>query len=130
MGEQVEDECRFLALAGKLGKIAGDPVAEIELTAEKRAEIEKEVDRLDDELRHGLVELGAAARLLLAGDIHDVFPLDDKAALQRAKPVTPEGRIKEDAEKVRAREDAMVKLALDGRCSLLILGGAHNLSGS
>jgi hypothetical protein len=102
-----------------------------ELSPEKRAEVEKEVDRLDNELRRGLVELGAPARLQLAGELHRVLPLDDEDALRQSKPVTPDGRIKEDHDKVRAREDAMVKLALDsGPCSLLVLGGAHDLSES
>jgi len=83
-----------------------------ELSPEKRADVEKEVDGLDNEQRRGLVELGAPARLLLGGELQGVLPLDDEDALRQSKPVTPDGRIKEDHDKVRAREDAMVKLAL------------------
>jgi hypothetical protein len=102
-----------------------------ELSPENRAGVEKEVDGLDNELRRGLVELGAPARLLLAGELQGVLPLDDEDALRQSKPVTPDGRITEDHDKVRAREDAMVKLALDNTpFSLLILGGDHDLSES
>jgi hypothetical protein len=60
-----------------------------------------------------------------------VQALDDEAALDRAKPVTPDGRIEFDPGKVEERHDAQVKAALEnGPCSLLILGGAHDLSGS
>jgi hypothetical protein len=97
-----------------------------ELSPEQRAGIEKEVDSLNNELRRG-----APARLLLAGNLSGVLPLDDESALRQSKPLTPDGRIKHDPEKLRAREDAMVKLALDNApFSLLILGGDHDLSES
>jgi hypothetical protein len=102
-----------------------------ELSPEQREGLEKEVDGLDNEVRRGLVELGAPARLLLAGNLDGVLPLDDEDALRQSNPGTPDGRIKEDHDKVRAREDATVKLALDNApFSLLILEGDHDLSKS
>jgi hypothetical protein len=68
--------------------------------------------------------------LLVAGDIGEVLALDERL-LALAKPVTPDGRVKFDAQKVRRREDAQVKAALDGGpFALIVLGGAHDLSDS
>jgi hypothetical protein len=60
-----------------------------------------------------------------------VLPLDDEELLDWAKPVTPDDRVKRDPAKVEARHDAQVKLALEsGPCSLLVLGGNHDLAES
>ena len=69
--------------------------------------------------------------LLVAGDVEDVLPLDDARLLDRAKPMTPDGKVKVDAEKVRLREDAQVKAVLDkGKVGFIVLGGSHDLSES
>lgn len=95
------------------------------------ATIERDLLGLIGQSRPLLLEVGAAGRLLMAGEIDGVLHLDDEAALDEANPVTPGGRIRLDAAKARRREDAMVKAALDrGPFSLIILGGAHDLSGS
>jgi hypothetical protein len=97
----------------------------------KAASIEKELVDLLDQHRPQLLEVGAAGRLLMSGDIGEVLALDDGRLLDAARPITPDGRVRFDAEKVRQREDAQVKAALDdGPCSLVVLGGAHDLSGS
>jgi hypothetical protein len=75
-----------------------------------------------------LVEYGAAGRLAVRGEV-EVLPLDDERLLQQAKPVTPDGRVRLDKEKVEARHDYQVKAALGaGAASLLILGGEHDLT--
>jgi hypothetical protein len=62
--------------------------------------------------------------LVLAGEV-EVLPLDEQEALDRAKP----GKVSMDPAKLEARHDAQVQAALaDGRCSLLVLGGSHDLS--
>lgn len=45
-------------------------------------------------------------------DIEDVLALDDAELLERAKPVTPAGKVQIDPPKVQARHDAMVKSVL------------------
>jgi hypothetical protein len=93
--------------------------------------IEKEANGLCDKLRLDVLELGAPARLLIAGDIEEVLPLEDSNLLGQAKPVTPDGKMKYYPEKVQARRDGQVKAALEnGAFSLIILGGSHDLSDS
>ena len=95
------------------------------------ASIEKELLDLLDQHRPQLLEVGAAGRLLLAGEIGAVLALDDGPLLDLAKPVTPDGRVKFDSSKVRQREDAQVKAAINaGPFALIVLGGAHDLSDS
>lgn len=75
--------------------------------------------------------MGAAGRLLMAGDISEVTALDDGRLLDAAKPIMPDGRVRFDADKVREREDAQVRAALDdGPVSLIVLDGAQDLSDS
>ena len=76
-----------------------------------------------------MVEIGAAGRLLVSGEIEDVFPLEDEELLNAANPVTADGQVRFDALKVQARHDAIVKNVLKkGSFGLVILGGDHDLS--
>jgi hypothetical protein len=98
------------------------------LPAEKRASVQREFDELEKEHRRGLLELGAAGRLALTGEV-EVLPLDDEETPDRARPMTRDGRIQFDPASVEARHDAQLRAAMaSGPCSLLILGGSHNLS--
>lgn len=93
--------------------------------------IESELLGLIGQSRPLQLEIGAAGRLLMGGEIDAVLYLDDEAALHKANPVTPGGRLRIDAARAKQREDAMVRAALDGGpFSLIILGGAHDLSDS
>jgi hypothetical protein len=84
-----------------------------------------------DEHRLRLLEIGAPGRLLIAGEIDDVLPLDDAELLDEAKPITPEVKVRLDPEKLKARPDAQVKSGLEkGALGLIVLGGAHDLSDS
>jgi hypothetical protein len=75
-----------------------------------------------------LLEVGVASRLQLEGSVQAVWPLDDEAALNEAKPVA-EGEVAIDAAKMRAREHAMVgNLPREG-VVLVVLGAAHDLAG-
>ena len=76
-----------------------------------------------------MVELGAAGRLLVSGEIEDVLPLEDEEPLNAADPVKADGQVRFDALKAQARHDAIVKNVLnEGSFGLVILGGDHDLS--
>jgi hypothetical protein len=93
-------------------------------------EIDREIEDLVRDHRRRLVEYGAASALESAGEV-EALPLDDDALLDASKPVSPDGKVRLDPAKIEARHDGQVKAALaSGPCSLLILGGAHDLSAS
>lgn len=103
-------------------------------TGEKKEQaqaIEAQLLALLDDHKHRLLEMGAAGRLLISGELEDVLPLEDGEALEKAKPVTPSGGVKLDPAKVEARHDAQVKHATSGGpVAVIVLGGAHDLSAS
>jgi hypothetical protein len=91
--------------------------------------IEAELAKMLDDHRDRLLEFGAAGRLFIAGELEDVLPLDDDDALEASRPVTTDGRVKLDKAKVRAREEAQVRLLLAGDpVAVIVLGGKHDLS--
>ena len=61
-----------------------------------------------------MVELGAAGRLLVSGEIEDVLPLVDEEPLNAANPVTADGKVRFDSPRVQARQDVIVKSLLKG----------------
>jgi hypothetical protein len=72
--------------------------------------------------REKLPGVGAPCRLLLAGGLEEVRPLDDAETLAAADPR------KADAATLKAREDAIVKNALAGGdpVVVIVLGGGHD----
>jgi hypothetical protein len=74
-----------------------------------------------DTYRQDLLQIGAAGRLYLNGEIDDVLPLEDHAAWQAAKPV--DGVI--DPKANEERERAMVN-RLPSR-AVIVLGAGHDL---
>jgi hypothetical protein len=74
-----------------------------------------------------LLEVGVAGRLQLAGTVREVWPLDDEAALYAARPVAG-GQVVIDAEKMRARERAMIRNLPEQGVALVVLGAAHDLA--
>jgi hypothetical protein len=76
--------------------------------------------------REKLPSVGAPGRLLLGGGLDEVRFLDDAAALAAADPR------KADAATLKAREDAIVRNALAGGESVvvIVLGGGHDLAES
>jgi hypothetical protein len=94
----------------------------------KALALEKEALNLLAEQRLDVLRLGAPGRLLAAREVEAVLPLDDARLLDAAKP---SGRGEVERAKLEARHDAQVKAALaSGPCSLLVLGGGHDLSAS
>jgi hypothetical protein len=105
------------------------------LKSEKARALEAEVVALlvrhRADYRQRFLEAGAAGRLLVAGELSQVLALDDANLLEAARPVSPDGTVRDDPAKVRAREVAQVRAALaSGPAAVIVLGGAHDLAGS
>ena len=92
------------------------------------ADLRQKVKAGEHALRKELLRVGAAGQLQMDG-LLKTLPAEDKQAFEAARPVAPNGRVKLDAKLIEAREDAIVKNVLArGPVSLLVLGGAHDLS--
>ncbi len=115
-----------MVLALEKGGKAGSP------SFKKALAIEAEAAEVIERHRRDALELGAPAVLLAAGELEEALPLDDAVALEGANPVTPGGKVRLDPAKLRARQEAIVRgLAAQGvPCAVIVLGGAHDLSGS
>lgn len=78
-----------------------------------------------------LLEVGAAGRFLISGELEDVLPLEGDGAMERAKPITPDGAVRIEEKKLEARHDAQLReLVVAGPVCVIVLGGAHDLSQS
>lgn len=98
---------------------------------EKAKAIEDDLLKLLNEHNARLLEMGASGRLLIAGELDNVLPLEDAAALKQAKPITAEGKVELDPQKLEARHDAQVRAAMkEGPVAVIILGGSHDLTQS
>ena len=67
---------------------------EMDLSTDRYQEaknIETQVTEMLDQHKIRLLELGAPGRLLIAGEIDEVLPLDDGELLDAAKPITADG---------------------------------------
>lgn len=78
--------------------------------------------RRDDEL-----QLGSPGRLLMNGDIDEVLSGDDHMALEAANPIK-DGKVEFDQKLNEAREDAVVRLLLKQKESVIIMGADHDLA--
>ena len=78
-----------------------------------------------------MVEIGAAGRLLVSGEIERYFHWRTMNRSTRPTPSLSMERVRFDALKVQARQDAIVKnLLKGGSFDLMILGGDYDLSES
>lgn len=84
---------------------------------------------LREQYRRDLLELGAAGRLVISGELEAVLPVEDAELLEAANPVKEDGKVRFDQEAIERREDAMVKnmLKMD-EAAVIILGGGHDLT--
>jgi hypothetical protein len=98
---------------------------------EEATAIEEQLMGMLWEHKRRLLRMGAAGRLLISGEIDEVLPLDDAELHDKAKPITPDGRLRFDKAMEKAREDACVRIATaEGPLAVILLGGAHNLADS
>lgn len=90
-------------------------------------EIHGKIVALLAEHRRNMLELGAAGRLVVLGELSGVLPLDDAAAIENANPLK-DGRFKMDAKANARREKAIVANAVKrGEVSVIVLGRGHRL---
>jgi hypothetical protein len=95
----------------------------------KAKEIEREFAGLLEQHRLELLELGAVARLLVAGELQRVLPLDDAKLLDAAKPRFHNGQMVPNHAANTAHQDAMAKALLKaGPVAVAVLGGSHDLT--
>jgi hypothetical protein len=80
--------------------------------------------------QHDLLNLGAPARLLAAGELAEVLALDEDGALEGAAPRTASRKLRLPPAAMKAHEDAMVKRLAGHPLAVVVLGGAHDLSAS
>jgi hypothetical protein len=55
-----------------------------------------------DEHKHHLLEMGASGRLLIAGQLEGVLPIENAVAQVRAKPITAKDKVQLDPQKTEA----------------------------
>lgn len=93
--------------------------------------IERQLVALLDAHHERMLEMGAAGRLLISGELEEVLPLEGDGALEKAKPITPDGSVRIEENKLEARHDAQLReLKKAGAVRVVVLGGAHDLTGS
>jgi hypothetical protein len=65
----------------------------------------------------------------VAGESVEVLPLDDARLLEEARPIGPDGKVRIDPAWVEAREEGMMRAALSGGpTAVIVLAGADDLS--
>jgi hypothetical protein len=88
-----------------------------------------EIEALFYQHRLELLRIGTAGRLLMAGELAAVLPIENDAPFEAANPVGKDGSVTLDAKKNERREDAQVRnLLKGGPLVVVVLGGAHDLT--
>lgn len=92
--------------------------------------IREKIRELLKEHREQLLRIGAPGRMLMAGELAEIIPLDDAAAHQASNPIKRDGKVVLDETEIEAREKAMVErlLAADEPVSVIVLGTGHDLA--
>jgi hypothetical protein len=86
------------------------------------------VDQLVRELyREDLLQIGAAGRLFLSGEIDEVAPLEDHQAWRAANPAK-NGKVEFNEEANKRREQVMVAKIAKEKEAVIVLGSEHQLS--
>lgn len=83
---------------------------------------------LKEQYRRDLMQMGAAAQLLINRRLESILPLENAEAFEAANPVGKDGKIRFDEKAEEKREDEMVKILLKGQgMKVIVLGGGHDL---
>ncbi len=106
-----------------------DELAENE--RENSTELSEFISKLDAILtshRHEMLRIGAVGRLMIAGELKTVVPLEEFQSYQNANPLTQGGSLQFNRAAMEKREDAQVQRLMQDDVSVVVLGGAHDLS--
>jgi hypothetical protein len=107
-------------------KADGKPAADRHTKAQA---LERELAGMLDQHRIAMLEIGAAGRLLVSGELEEVLPLDDTELLDAAGPDLAKDQLAFDPLRVEARRDAMVRRALaTNHAAVIVLGWSHDLT--
>ena len=86
---------------------------------------------LKEQYRRDLMQMGAAAQLLINRRLESVLPLENAEAFEAANPVGKDGKIRFDKYAEEKREDEMLRILMKGQgIKVILLGGGHNLTDS
>ena len=93
-------------------------------------QIELKLKRVLKDYQSDLLQIGAAGRLLMSGELKDVRPLDTHSGLEQSNPRAADGSLRRvSARTIESREDAQVRYLLKSSgTAVVILGGAHDLT--
>ncbi|MEQ9009518.1 MAG: hypothetical protein RLP12_16680 [Ekhidna sp.] len=110
-----KDTIRFIVTLKKYEKEKTPPESDFDRLVEAQNKID-------------LLELGAAGRLVVKGELNTLLPAEDSEAFEAAKPVRSDGKVKFDMKANERREDAIVRNLLKGsRVVVITLGKDHDL---
>lgn len=103
---------------------------QISARIENATNIEQKLKRVLNNYRYDLLQIGAAGRLLMSGELKDVRPVDDRSQLARSNPQTSNGSIRRVSKTaIESREDSQVRCLLKSSgTAVVILGGGHDLT--
>lgn len=86
---------------------------------------------LKEQYRRDLMQMGAAAQLLISNELKSVLPLEYAEAFEAANPISKDGKIRFDEKAEEKREDEMLKILMKGKgIKVIVLGGSHDLTGN
>ncbi|KAA0139151.1 hypothetical protein FYZ48_10935 [Gimesia chilikensis] len=84
---------------------------------------------LKEQYRRDLMQMGAAAQLLISNELNSVLPLEKAEAFKASNPISKDGKIRFDEKAEEKREDEMLKILMKGQgIKVIVLGGGHDLT--
>lgn len=102
----------------------------VESDAHRQAiELKRRLQETEAMYRADMLQIGAIGKLMMAGELEDVIPLDDSTLLKRANPVRDQS-VRFDADAVARREEEMARRLVSSNevVTVAVLGGAHDLT--
>ncbi|QDU08150.1 hypothetical protein [Gimesia aquarii] len=111
-----KDTMRFIETLKKYDKTKTPPESDFDRLVEAQNKID-------------LLELGAAGRLVVNGELETLLPAEDSEAFEAANPVRSDGKVVFDKKADEKREDAIVRNLLKGSGVVVITLGENHILG-
>lgn len=84
---------------------------------------------LKEQYRRDLMQMGAAAHLMISNELNSVLPLENAEAFEAANPVGKDGKIRFDEAAEEKREDEMLRVLMKSQgIKVVVLGGGHDFT--